>query len=152
MEPVNNPVQIFNSPLEVGLRAVFILSSVKEDVSLQKLVYLDFLLTKEMSKGREFLKVNDSVDQLRRNLISQGLDLMLSRGLVVKHFMESGITYGPSDITKPFLSYFESEYARDLRTHLKSISRYLKYSEQQLYDKLKVANKHHEFEFLGDQP
>jgi hypothetical protein len=106
---MNKPssVPIFNSPFELGLRMVYLLSALKpHGADLQKLVLLDYAIvysgdlegpeslhTPVPFRGAELLS--------RRELIEQGLYLMSTRGLVDATTDETGITYyvGPSALT-----------------------------------------------------
>lgn len=98
---------IFNSPFELGLRMVYLLTALSpHGADLQKLVLLDYAIvysgdlegpdslhTPVPYRGAELLS--------RRELIEQGLYLMSTRGLVDATMDESGITYlaGPSALT-----------------------------------------------------
>ena len=101
------PVPIFNSPFELGLRMVYLLTALKpHGADLQKLVLFDYAIvysgdldgpdslhTPVPYRGAELLS--------RRELIEQGLYLMSTRGLVDAIMDESGITYlaGPTALT-----------------------------------------------------
>lgn len=98
---------VFNSPFELGLRMVYLLSAIHpHGADLQKLVLLDYAIiysgdlggprslhTPVPFRGTELLS--------RRELIEQGLYLMSTRGLVDATMDASGITYfaGPSALT-----------------------------------------------------
>jgi hypothetical protein len=106
---VNKPMSapVFNSPFELGLRMVYLLSALRPGgADLQKLVLLDYAIvysgdlegpeslhTPVPYRGAELLS--------RRELIEQGLYLMSTRGLVDAMTDETGITYfaGPSALT-----------------------------------------------------
>jgi hypothetical protein len=98
------PTSVFNSPFELGLRMVYLLSAIRPaGADLQKLVLLDYAIvysgdldgpeslhTPVPYRGSELLS--------RRELIEQGLYLMSTRGLVDAKIDETGITYlaGPA--------------------------------------------------------
>jgi hypothetical protein len=98
---------VFNSPFELGLRMVYLLSAIKPNgADLQKLVLLDYAIvysddlkgpkslhTPVPYRGAELLS--------RRELIQQGLYLMSTRGLVDATVDETGVTYfaGPAAFT-----------------------------------------------------
>lgn len=113
--------QVFNSHLETGLRSLAILDASARPLDLQTLLYLDYLAVHSGDlpggpkslhpdapmRGGEFL--------VRRELVRQGLALMRSRELVQRRFGSDGITYAASDLARPFLDYFKSEYLDSLR-------------------------------------
>jgi hypothetical protein len=100
-------VPVFNSPFELGLRMVYLLTALRpHGADLQKLVLLDYAIvysgdldgpeslhTPVPYRGAELLS--------RRELIEQGLYLMSTRGLVDATTDETGITYfaGSSALT-----------------------------------------------------
>lgn len=112
----------FNSPLESGLRSLFVLAEMMPDLAdLQRLVYYDYLVvhSSDVTDGPPSLHPpvpHRSGEWLvRRQLVSEGLDLMFSRELLQKSFTDQGIKYGATKLTKPFLGYLSSEYANSLR-------------------------------------
>lgn len=98
---------VFNSPFELGIRMVYLLTSLMpRGADLQKLVLLDYAIvysgdldepeslhTPVPYRGGELLS--------RRELIEQGLYLMSTRGLIDARMDETGITYiaGPAALT-----------------------------------------------------
>lgn len=97
-------LSVFNSPFELGLRMVYLLSAMRPCAAdLQKLVLLDYavvysgdlggpksLHTPVPYRGNEMLS--------RRALIEESLHLMSTRGLVDARLDEQGINYiaGPN--------------------------------------------------------
>ena len=51
---------------------------------------------------------------VRRQIIQNGLVLLITRELAETRFGAAGITYAASPLARPFLAYLESDYARDL--------------------------------------
>jgi hypothetical protein len=102
---INFPV--FNSPFELGLRMVYLLSAMRPlSADLQKLILLDYatvysgdlggpqsLHTPVPYRGDEMLS--------RRSLIEEGLHLMSTRGLVAAQVDDQGISYvaGPNALS-----------------------------------------------------
>lgn len=102
-----NVTGVFNSPFELGLRMVYLLSALRPvGADLQKLILLDYavvysgdlggpesLHTPVPFRGSELLS--------RRTLIEHGLHLMSSRGLVTARMDDDGITYvaGPTALS-----------------------------------------------------
>jgi len=52
---------------------------------------------------------------VKRDVLSTGLNRMFSRELIEKRFDNSGITYGSTALTAPFLALLKSAYAKQLR-------------------------------------
>lgn len=113
--------RIFNSPLEYGLRMLFILHAYEgRRADLQRLVSFDYLMVHSGDadgpaslhpavpfRGGELL--------VKRDVLGSGLNRMFSRELIEKRFDNSGITYGSTTLTAPFLALLRSPYARQLR-------------------------------------
>jgi hypothetical protein len=113
--------RLFNSPLEVGLRALFLLNaSGRRSLDLQHLVSYDFALVhssevngppslhpKTPAQGSELL--------VRRSVMQDGLELMRSRDLVDRRFQASGLTYAVTTVGQHVVAQFDSGYAGGLR-------------------------------------
>lgn len=112
----------FNGPIEIGLRALTLLSEDFPSVySLQRLVVSDYLLVhsddlpggpaglhpKTPHRGGELL--------VRRTVLEQGLMLYQSRGLLERHYTETGVMFAATERSAAFLDALSSEYARQLR-------------------------------------
>jgi hypothetical protein len=111
----------FNSPFELGLRMVYLLTSLRPaQADLQKLVLLDYaaiysgdlggppsLHTPVPFRGGEMLT--------RRELIQQGLYLMSTKGLVHAHLSEDGILFETGPNAVPLVGSLQSSYFQDLQ-------------------------------------
>jgi len=138
---------LFNGPIEIGLRAVALLSeSYPLMCSLQRLVVSDYLLVhsddlpdgppglhpKTPHRGSELL--------VRRAVLEQGLMLYQSRGLLERHYTETGVTFSATERTASFLDALSSEYFLTLRERAAwLISLFAKTSDEEL---LKITNSH----------
>ncbi len=111
----------FNTPLETGLRGLYLLSAAGPGgFDLQRLIYYDYLLVHSADpEGPSSLHAavpHRSGEMLvRRQLLTLGLDLMFSKELVVKTFDASGIVFSASELTDPFLAHLNSPYAQRLK-------------------------------------
>jgi len=119
---------VFNSPLEIGLRVLYILNELYPNgCDLQRLVYYDYILvhSSDVPNGPESLHPSiphrSTEILVKRELVKKGLTLMNSKELVNSIFDSSGILYSATALTKPFLEYNNSEYA----LNLKSVSNWL---------------------------
>ena len=112
----------FNGPIEIGLRALTLLSEAFPSAySLQRLVVSDYLLVhsddlpggppglhpKTPHRGGELL--------VRRAVLEQGLMLYQSRGLLERHYTETGVMFAATERTATFLDALSSNYAAELR-------------------------------------
>lgn len=111
----------FNTPIESGLRSLFLLRSIAPAFrDLQRLVYYDYLLTHSSDVPGGPPSLHPSIPYrsgewlVRRTLISDGLDLMYSKELVQKRYDKNGISFGATDLTELFLRHLTTDYARDL--------------------------------------
>jgi hypothetical protein len=120
MGAVKHFIPLFNSPFELGLRMVYLLSALTPNgADLQKLVLLDYAIvysgdldgppslhTPVPFRGTELLS--------RRELIEQGLYLMSTRGLVDAKADESGITYLAGQSALALVGSLTSSYFAEL--------------------------------------
>jgi len=109
---------LFNTPIESGLRALFVLDAVRPlACDLQRLVIYDYLLvhSEDVPSGPPSLHPATPLRSgellVRRNLVGHGLQLMIRKGLVTKSFTPQGILYAATSHAKPVLGYFQSAYA-----------------------------------------
>jgi hypothetical protein len=107
---------VFNSPFELGLRMVYLLTGLRpRGADLQKLVLLDYAIvysgdfdgppslhTPGPLRGGELLG--------RRSLIEQGLYLMSTRGLVDAKVDETGIVYCTGEMALALVGSLCSPY------------------------------------------
>jgi hypothetical protein len=112
----------FNSPIESGLRSLFILDAIHPSkCDLQRLVYYDYLVvhSEDVEGGPPNLHPpipNRSGEWIvRRKIVAEGLDLMFARELIAKEFTEEGLIYSANDLTAAFLKHLNSKYAEGLR-------------------------------------
>lgn len=112
----------FNGPVEIGLRALCLLTvAYPASYALQQLVIFDYLLVhsddipggpvglhpRTPHRGGEIL--------VRRGVLQDGLTLYESRGLISRDFLESGIYFSATDKSADFLDSLNSGYLQELR-------------------------------------
>lgn len=109
---------IINSSLEVGLRSLIILNSIDpERIDIDRLVIYDYLVLHTEDVEKSYKSLHPSTPHragellVRRQLLQEGINLMESKGLLDRHFLNNGIFYSANNLTGPFISYFETEYA-----------------------------------------
>jgi len=116
----NRSAKVFNSPLEIGLRTLFVLRASKKPCDLQRLVYYDYILVHsgDIPNAPDSIHPNipyrTSEILVKRELLKKGLNLMLSRELVKLTFTENGIFYEASELTNAFVEYLDTPYANKL--------------------------------------
>lgn len=121
--------QLLNSPLEVGVRVVALLTALyPKRADLSRLVLLDHVaLHSEDFAGEESLHpalpVRVGELGMKRELVRQGIVLMGARGLIVRDLNVSGIYYGASDDAWPFLESVDSRYLDRLRQRCAWVAR-----------------------------
>lgn len=115
-------LQMFNSPLEVGFRALALLTEdYPASYSLQRLVILDYLIvhSDDLSDGPKGLhpKTPHRGGELlvRRAALEKGLLFYQSKGLLERHFMESGVLYSANERSASFLDVLTTKYIVALR-------------------------------------
>lgn len=126
MEATPQSTAPFNSPIEVGLRAVSILyHSFPDGYPLDRLVVFDYLVihSDDIPDGPPGLhpKTPHRSGELlvRRDVLEQGLLLYESRGLVERVFQDSGVYYVATERSAAFLDTLTSAYVLDLRDRAK---------------------------------
>ncbi|HEY0017995.1 MAG TPA: ABC-three component system middle component 2 [Longimicrobium sp.] len=110
---------LFSTPLELGLRALFLLALLPKPVDLQRLVIFDYLLVHSADAGgpeslHPATPHRSGEILVKRDLLRLGLRLMTSRDLVAADFSPEGIRYGATDLTQIFVGYFEGGYTNQL--------------------------------------
>ena len=114
-------VHPFNSPLECGLRSLIILEhAFPLGYDLQRLVFYDYLLVHSGdASGPESIHPatphRSGEVLVKRQIIEQGLLLMMSRDLVNREYNAAGIIYQASENATTFLDSLRSRYVRLLK-------------------------------------
>lgn len=130
----------FNNPVETGLRMLFVLdASAPRGYDIQRLVYYDYLLLHAGDVDVEQPHVHPALPYrtgemlVRRQLIARGINLMISKELVVQHLSELGVTYKSSSLTRRFLEYLTSDHAKSLAASASWLTRtFVDYSDDEL--------------------
>ncbi|AIR04560.1 hypothetical protein JT31_08020 [Cedecea neteri] len=130
----------FNTPLEYGFRALFILSAAGNvAMDLQRVVSYDYLLvhTSDVAGGPKSLHpaVPHRGTELlvKRSAIQEGLHLMLSRELIKVVFAAEGILYQASELTGRFVQLLKSQYAKELAERAFWITKqFCEYTDEEL--------------------
>ncbi len=111
----------FNGPLEAGVRSVALLvAAYPAAYDIQQLTIFDYLLvrTSELD-GPESLHppspIQSPVATVRRKLVQDGINLMISRSLICREPSLAGIMFVAGDAAAPFLESMASPYLARLK-------------------------------------
>jgi hypothetical protein len=119
------PIQFvspFNGPVEIGLRALCVLTTAfPVGYALQRLVVFDYFLvhSDDIEGGPEGLHPRTphrgGEILVRRGVIQEGLTLYESRGLIERVYKDGGIFFAATDKSADFLDTLSTEYLAGLR-------------------------------------
>jgi hypothetical protein len=113
--------QLLNSPLEVGIRVVALLTALyPERADLARIVLLDHVVLHSGDfAGASSLhpEIPGRVGELgvKRALIREGITLMGARGFIARDLTAAGIYYSAGEDARPFLDSMDVVYLTHLR-------------------------------------
>lgn len=112
----------FNSPVEIGLRALAILNeSFPVGYSLQRLIIFDYLVVHSDDIPSGPLGLHPQTPHrggellVRRSVLEEGLLLYQSRGLLERRYTSQGMFFAATDRSAAFLDALDSGYLEQLR-------------------------------------
>lgn len=114
--------QLLNSPLEIGIRVVALLTALyPERADLARIILLDHVVLHSSDfAGASSLhpEIPGRVGELgvKRELMREGINIMGMRGLIVRELTTDGIYYRASEDARPFLDSMDATYLGHLRT------------------------------------
>lgn len=134
------PERPFNSPVETGLRALFVLLAVyPKSLNIQRLIFYDYLALHSEDAGSGPASLHPAIPHrgsqwlVRREALRTGLALAANRELVTVDATDSGFSYSATPITEVFLKALTSDYARELLNRAKwVVSNFGPYSDEEL--------------------
>jgi hypothetical protein len=112
--------EIFNTPLELGVRMVYLLHALHpRKADLQRLMYLDYaVIYSEDVGGPKSLHTPVPLRGVeyasRRQIIEDGLSLMVLRSFVDVVATETGILYGLGENGSSLVELLGGEYSKEL--------------------------------------
>lgn len=113
---------VFNGPVETGLRTLAALTAIHPaSLDLKSLVIIDYVIvhSADVAGGPPSLHPPSPLRSgevvLRRQLILDGVDLYMSRRLIVRHLSNDGIQYAAGPLAAGFLDGLKSGYGLELR-------------------------------------
>ena len=120
---INN--EPFNSYLETGVRSLTLLVvAFPTSFDLQQLIEMDYLVVHSEDAGgpkslHAPLPLRAGELLIRRELIENGLNLMISRGLVEKISTDDGFYYISGEYAAPFIQSLTTNYSMQLKDRAK---------------------------------
>jgi hypothetical protein len=121
---------IFNGRVELAIRLLFLLKHSNKDLDLQRILYYNYLMvhSSDISGGPSSLHPdlpNRSCEiiVLRENY-KEAIQTLLSKGVISVKYKKNGVYYSKNKDTLNFLSYFESDYSRNIDETAKWICDY----------------------------
>lgn len=147
-----------NSPLEIGMRALVLLSeSFPEPLDLAQLVYLDhgMLHSSEMNGPPSLhptLPAGPGELAMKRHLIEQGLIVLLRAGLAEVQATEDGLVYRATEDGPSFVEILESPYASELKSRAEWITRAHGHPHVDVREATQAITNRWTHELRGDLP
>ena len=121
-DTVARAARLFSTPLEVGLRSVFLLGALTPArCDVQRLVILDYLLVHSGDVDGGPPSLHPATPHragellVKRDLLRDGLMVFVARELVAMHLDADGVRFAATDLTAQFLAYFDVPYASRIR-------------------------------------
>ncbi len=115
------PTMLFNSPVEIALRALFLLAAFEnQPQSIQSLVYYDYLMIHSADVEGGPVSIHPPVPNrtgewlIRRELLEVGLGLLVGRELARLTCGSDGLYFQATELTSAFSKHFRCEYAEQL--------------------------------------
>ncbi len=150
----SHKIEPFNSPLETGLRSLAILEAAfPSRYDLQRLVEMDYLVVHSADVGGPEslhaplpLRVGELL--VRRQLIEKGLLLMMSKGLIERFVVTTGIEYAAGETASPYLSSLNAPYTIRLRDRAQwLVSNFEGFSTDEMHGLIRRIFEHCSSEF-----
>lgn len=116
-EVASSAPQTFNGPLEAGLRAVSILTAAfPRSYDLQRLTAFDYLLVHTGGLGgpsdlHPATPIHTPATEVRRKVVQDALNLMMTRDLIRRHADKDGIHYCAGETACTFMDSLQTDYA-----------------------------------------
>jgi hypothetical protein len=132
----------FNGPLEAGLRAVAILAAAfPRGYDVQRLTAFDYLLvhTKELGGPNDLhpaTPIRIPATEVRRKLVQDALNLMITRDLVSRYVDASGILYRAGETASVFMDSLQTDYVSRMKERAAWLVRHLAHYGNDEFDAL----------------
>lgn len=146
----------FNNSVETGLRVLVILyKHFPKSIDVTRILYYDYMLVHSGDINENVTSLHPSVPYrrgellIRKSIIQEGLDMLVSRGLVEIIYSPNGIEYVASEYSAPFIESLSSPYSEQLIIRADWLaSEYPKYNMNELHRLLDDTNDSFDLEIL----
>lgn len=133
-------LNIFNTPLEIGLRVLIILNELgNEAIDLNRLIIYDYFVIHSGDFDKNLNNLHPPIPHrsgeliIKRKVMQEGINLMYSRELLDIEFTPRGIYYKANEITSAFVSYLNTTYASEVSRYSKLvIDKFNSYSDDKI--------------------
>lgn len=130
---------IFNSKIEIGLRLIFILDSVKKPIDIDRLIYYNYLVihSSDIPNSPKSLHPdlpNRSCELLvTKKIVEESIYLLIYKGIVKINYSKSGIRYYSDVNLQDLIFYFDSNYAKKLGVRAKwVVDKFSKFNDKEM--------------------
>ncbi|EHY91111.1 ABC-three component system middle component 2 [Saccharomonospora azurea] len=148
-----------NSPLEVGIRALVLLTETfPRRLDVAQLVYLDhaMLHSGDFDSGpaslHPDLPIGPGEIGMRRRLIEQGLIVLMRAGLADMTATEAGFLYGATEEAASFLDVLEAPYLGQLKERAEWLTSSYIHEGMDVRDGMKQITQKWADDFRADAP
>lgn len=141
-EVASKRVLTFNGPLEAGIRAVAVLAAAfPRTYDLQRLTAFDYLLVYTHQLGgpddlHPKTPIHAPATEVRRKVVQDALNLMMTRDLIVRMVDNSGIRYGAGEMAAVFMDSLQSTYLARMKERAGWLVEHLADYEDSEFDSL----------------
>ncbi len=122
MEKIIEKKILFNSPLEIALRLLFIFEKTDRSFDLQRLIYYIYLIVHSSDIPNSPSSLHPDLPRrscemlVNRPIVKKALLLLILKDLISVTYTKNGIEYRKNENTTMFTKYFNSNYAENLKT------------------------------------
>ena len=123
MEEISS--KLFNSPLEISLRLIYILNASGKSFDLQRLIYYNYLIIHSADVPEAPESMHPALPKracemlVNRKIIKKALNLLISKSLIKVQYTKSGIKYKSIPETEFIANHFNSAYSKQLKERSK---------------------------------
>ena len=106
-------ISVFNSPLEIALRLLFIVNRTSKSLDLQRLIYYNYLIVHSSDIPESPGSIHADLPRrscemlVNRTIVKKGLTLLVSKDLIAVKYSNEGILYGKNNNTDLFIQNFD---------------------------------------------
>jgi hypothetical protein len=112
---------LFNSPIEIGLRLLFIFHATNKALDLQRLAYYNYLLVHSADVPDAPQSLHPNLPNrsceivINRSLVQKGLKVLLAKQLIDVKYTKKGVYYKANRLTSILAINFTTEYSNMLK-------------------------------------